>query len=116
MAQMVLNLFSHRDIYCIVLIMDFVTDKKTAYEFSGKEESYVKIPFSKKLDTRYSMTVLASIFPVGKDGPIIHYSSKKWGVHLWQYNENQLFARFVKRNGIFTEPLAARVLQVKLVL
>ena len=42
----------------------------------------------------------------------MHYTSDTWGVHLWQFNDNQLFVRFVRRDGKFTEPLAARVLQV----
>lgn len=87
-------------------------ERKTAYEFSGSKDSYIEIPRNSHLDTQYSMTLLASIFPTGKNGPILHYSAEKWGVHFWQYNENQLFVRFVKRDGAFTEPLAARVLQV----
>ncbi|CAB4020375.1 C-type mannose receptor 2 [Paramuricea clavata] len=86
-------------------------ERKTAYEFSGNKDSYIEIPQTSHLDTQYSMTLLAAIFPTGKNGPIMHYSAEKWGVHFWQYNENQLFVRFVTRDGVFTQPLAARVLQ-----
>jgi hypothetical protein len=89
-------------------------ERKTAYEFAGNKDSYIEIPQTKNLDTQYSMTLLAAIFPTGKDGPVLHYTSDKWGVHFWQYNQNQLFVRFVRRDGVFTEPLAARVLQVLL--
>ena len=90
----------------------FFLERKTAYEFAGNKDSYIEIPQTNNLDTQYSMTLLAAIFPTGKDGPVLHYTSDKWGVHFWQYNQNQLFVRFVRRDGVFTEPLAARVLQV----
>lgn len=91
-----------------------ISGRKTAFQFFGDKGSYIEIPQTNHLDTQYSMTVLAAIFPAGKDGPIMHYSADKWGVHFWQYNENQLFVRFVTRDGVFTQPLAARVLQVNI--
>ena len=58
------------------------------------------------------MTLLANIFPTGTGGPILNYKTNGWGVHLWQFEANELFVRFVHRNGIFHKPLASRVLQV----
>lgn len=66
-----------------------------------------------KLDAKNSITMLANIFPVGSDGPIINYKKNGWGVHMWQFENNQLFVRFVSRDGkMTTQPLGTRVLEV----
>ena len=51
-----------------------------SYAFSGTSGSFIEIPSSSKLDTRYSLT--AMIYPEGA-GPIVHYSLSVWGNHMW---------------------------------
>ena len=83
-----------------------------AYEFKGLVDSFVEIPNDGKLDTKHSMTMLANIYPTGSGGPIINYKTNGWGVHLWQFESNELFVRFVHRSGLFHKPIGSRVLQV----
>ena len=82
----------------------------TAYQFSGSSNSYIEFPNKKKLDTRYSTTLVAWINPRSA-GPIINYQTNGWGVHFWVTTTRQLFVRFVKRNGRFTAPVIANVLK-----
>ncbi len=87
--------------------------KDSAFEFKGKQDSYLEIPNDGKLDTKNSITMLANIYPTGDDGPIINYKKNGWGVHMWQFDKTMLFVRFVSRDdGMATQPLATRVLQV----
>ncbi len=72
----------------------------------------MEIPNDGKLDTQNSMTILANVYPTGSGGPILNYKTDGWGVHLWQFESNELFVRFVHRNGVFHKPIASRVLQV----
>jgi len=90
----------------------FIGTSNGAYEFSGKANSYVEIPKSKALDTKNSITMLANIYPTGNGGPIINYKTDGWGVHLWQFEGNELFVRFVHRNGVFHKPIGSRVIEV----
>ncbi|XP_078359625.1 uncharacterized protein LOC144644082 isoform X4 [Oculina patagonica] len=83
-----------------------------AYEFKGTADSFVEIPNDGKLDTQNSMTILANVYPTGSGGPILNYKTDGWGVHLWQFESNELFVRFVHRNGVFHKPIASRVLQL----
>lgn len=91
----------------------FKGSSESAYEFTGKDDSYIEIPKSKQLDTKHSMTVLANIYPTGNGGPIINYKTDGWGVHLWQFESNELFVRFVHRNGVFHKPIGSRVIEVR---
>ena len=70
---------------------------KGAYYFSGRR-SYVLIPNNGCLDTRYSITIIAWVYPV-RPGPIFHFNPKGWAVHLWMTKVNELFVRFVPRGG-----------------
>ena len=77
-----------------------------AYYFSGKG-SYVLIPNNGCLDTRYSITIIAWVYPE-KPGPILHFNPKGWGVHLWMTKVNELFVRFVPRSGRQVKPVSSR--------
>lgn len=85
-----------------------------AYQFQGTADSYIEIPNTGNLDTRHAMTILANVYPTGNGGPIVNYMTNGWGVHLWQFENNELFVRFVHRNGVFHKPIGSRVLQVGL--
>ncbi|CAH1268732.1 CSMD1 [Branchiostoma lanceolatum] len=82
-----------------------------SYEFSGSSGSYVEIPNNGRLDVRYSLTVLAHIFPTGAAGPIFNFRTDDWGVHLWQTAANQIFVRAVTRDGTLLDAVRADVLQ-----
>ena len=79
---------------------------KGAYYFSGRR-SYVLIPNNGCLDTRYSITILAWVYPE-RPGPIFHFNPKGWGVHLWMTKVNELFVRFVPRSGRRVSPVVSR--------
>ncbi|XP_066285823.1 uncharacterized protein [Branchiostoma lanceolatum] len=82
-----------------------------SYEFSGSSRSYVEIPNDGRLDVRYSLTVLAHVFPTGAAGPIFNYRTDDWGVHFWQTAANQIFVRAVTRDGTLLDAVSADVLQ-----
>ena len=79
---------------------------KGAYYFSGRR-SYVLIPNNGCLDTRYSITIMAWVYPE-RPGPIFHFNPKGWGVHLWMTKVNELFVRFVPRSGRRVSPVVSR--------
>ena len=96
------------------MIFPFVGVKDDAFLFKGRNTSYIEIANDGKLDARRSITMLANIYPTGENGPIINYKTNGWGVHLWQFGVNELFVRFVTRDGQRTiQPLGTRVLEVK---
>ncbi len=87
--------------------------KDSAFEFKGKQDSFLEIPNDGKLDTKNSISILANIYPTGEDGPIVNFKKNGWGVHIWQFDKSMLFVRFVSRDdSMTTQPLATRVLQV----
>ena len=75
-----------------------------SYQFSGSSTSYIEFPNNSGLDTRYSMTLLAWVFPENFDGPIFHYGGDYFGVHLWVL-AGYLFCEFATRSGIYLSPL-----------
>lgn len=64
----------------------------------GGRGSYALIPNNGCLDTRYSITVIAWVYPE-KPGPILHYNPKGWGFHLWLTRANELYLRLMPRQG-----------------
>ena len=62
-----------------------------AYEFLGNAGSFIEIPRSGPLDTRYSITVMAWVLNQGSIGPIINYHRNDWGYHFWFTQPNQLY-------------------------
>ena len=74
--------------------------------------SYALIPNDGCLDTRYSITIIAWIYPE-KPGPIVHYNPKGWGLHLWLTHVNELYFRLMPRRGSRrnVKPLTTRSLK-----
>ena len=64
-----------------------------AYEFAGNVNSFIEIPKSPALNTRYSISVLAWVHHDGQSGPIVQYRRDQWGYHFWLTRPNQLFVR-----------------------
>lgn len=78
-----------------------------SYYFYGTKTSYIDFPNSGKLDSRYSLTLLAWVYPEGS-GPIFHFAPG--GVRFWVVRPNTLFVRFVRRTGRPTRQLISRTL------
>lgn len=81
--------------------------------FYGQRNSYVEIPNTGKLDTRYSITILIWVYHEGRSGPIFNYNPRGFGVHLWMTSRRQLFARFVRRSRQFTRPIISGRMKYK---
>lgn len=76
-----------------------------SYYFAGRKTSYIKFPNNGKLDSYYSLTLLAWVYPEGS-GPIFHFAPG--GVRFWVVRPNTLFVRFVRRTGRPTRQLISR--------
>ncbi|XP_077864003.1 uncharacterized protein LOC100367054 [Saccoglossus kowalevskii] len=83
----------------------------SAYRFHGNANSYIEFPNNGAYDTRYSITMLAYVYPTGNSGPIFNFKRDNWGVHLWQTAPTQEFVRFCNRALQFTNYLAVNVLK-----
>lgn len=82
----------------------------------GKRTSYVQFPNRRggALDTSYSMTVLAWIYPEGTAGPLFNYHPSARGVHFWLKTPRTLYASFMRRKGRkYTAPVRSRSIQLR---
>ncbi|XP_035672791.1 uncharacterized protein LOC118413477 isoform X10 [Branchiostoma floridae] len=82
-----------------------------SYVMSGSSTSYIEVPDDRTLDTRYSLTILASVYPTGGAGPILQYGDSASGVHLWQDSTYFLLARVYSRNATSNQTTQARCLK-----
>ncbi|XP_078670984.1 uncharacterized protein LOC144911074 isoform X2 [Branchiostoma floridae x Branchiostoma belcheri] len=87
-------------------------ESEGAYNFSGSSTSYIEIPNNGALDTRYSVTILAYVYPTGTDGPIVNYRINNYGVHLWQQETNKLYARMATRDHVYTNYIKVTTLNL----
>ena len=76
----------------------------SAYKFFGRPNSFIELPNAGPIDTKYSITILAWIYPENKAGPIFHYNPSGWGVHFWVVNRGTIFARFTSRKSLASTP------------
>lgn len=83
---------------------------KGSFYFKGSKSSYVEFKQAAALDTKYSISILAWIYPE-KDGPIFNYMRAGYGVHLWVTTPRHLFARYIGRNGYWPIPLVSSKLK-----
>ena len=67
-----------------------------SYYFTGASNSYIEFPSSSKLDARFSITLLAMVYPESEDGPLLDYKASNWRVHWWLVSGN-LFWRMSNR-------------------
>ena len=86
--------------------------------FHGRNDSYIEVPRSPALDTKWSITILFYIFPISSSGPIINYKVDGSGVQIWQLPgttaaKNQIMVRFNKRSLRYTTKLQMECLEVK---
>ena len=80
-----------------------------SYQFFGLRRSFIYFPNRGGLDTKKSITLLASIYHEGRAGPIFHYKPNGWAVHFWMVTPRTLFVRFARRRGLrLTTPVASR--------
>lgn len=78
--------------------------KDGSTQFYGNPKSYIEIPNNGKLDTVASISILTWVYHEGIKGPIVNYRpGPGWGVHVWMIGPRTLFARFVRRDGVFTK-------------
>lgn len=71
----------------------------TATTFLGNYNSYIEFPNRGKLDTQFSITLLAWIKHNGRAGPIFNYKVNGWGVHFWMISPRTLFVSLNRRIG-----------------
>ena len=74
-----------------------------AYYFPGRSKrggrgSYALIPNNGCLDTRYSITIIAWIYPEAP-GPILHFNPTGRGLQLWLKRPDELFFKVMPRKG-----------------
>ena len=81
-------------------------------KFLGSQTSYIQFPNRRggALDTSYSMTVLAWVYPEKlAAGPLFNYHPSARGVHFWLRTRGRLYARFMRRKGRrYTRPVISR--------
>lgn len=87
--------------------------KQGSTQFTGRPNSYVEIPYSRKIDAKNSITILAWVFHSGNSGPIVNYRTKGFGVHFWMTAKKQLFVRFTSRRGRQPTPVTSRTVHYK---
>ena len=72
----------------------------TSYRFFGRPLSFIKIPNSGPIDTKYSITILAWIYLGGKGGPIFQYGPRNRGVTFSIKGSKTLFASYSSRRSL----------------
>ena len=83
--------------------------KGGSYEFTGRPDSYIKIPNAGRMDTRKAMTILVWVLPKNRIGPIVQFSSQGFAVRLWMMRRNMVFAEFVTRQSRKKKPYLASI-------
>lgn len=81
----------------------------TAYEFTGRPDSYIKIRNAGRMDTRKALTILIWVLPKNRIGPIVQFADKGFAVRLWMMRRNMVFAEFVTRQSRKKMPYLASV-------
>ena len=83
-----------------------------SYQFFGRRNSYILFPNRGGLDTKYSITLAAWIYPELRAGPIFNYLANGKGVRFWVNTATSLFVQFTRRNGLRSTPaLTTRALR-----
>ena len=80
-----------------------------AYEFTGRPNSFIKIPNAGRMDTRKAMTILIWVFPKSRIGPIVQFASQGFAVRLWMMRRNMVFVEFVTRQSRKKKPYLASI-------
>ena len=73
--------------------------KDGSYQFFGLPNSFILFPNRGGLDTKKSITLLASIYHEGNAGPIFNYMPNSRGVHFSMITPKTLFVSFARRSG-----------------
>ena len=75
-----------------------------SYQFYGQRNSYILFPNRRGLDTIYSITLAAWIYPEGRAGPIFNYLPNGKGVRFSMKTPTTLFVHFTRRDGRGSTP------------
>ena len=67
--------------------------------FSGSHSSYIKFSRDDRLDTRYSITLLAMVYPESH-GPLVHFGSNQWGTRFTITPDKGLLWKVCDRGNI----------------
>ncbi|XP_078695241.1 fibronectin-like [Branchiostoma floridae x Branchiostoma belcheri] len=79
-----------------------------SYLFQGTSTSYVDIPNNGHLDTQYSITILAHIFPTSTYGQVLIYTADdSLRLRLYQYDTTKVYMRTADRTGESTDYVGA---------
>ena len=80
-----------------------------AYEFRGNPGSFIKIPNAGRMDTVKAITVVVSVLPKSRQGPIFQFSDKGYGLRLWMVRRDMVMAEFVTRSPRIKMPYLASI-------
>ena len=73
-------------------------DPGGSYAFAGTASSYIELPSGSRLDIKYSITLVALIYPEAP-GPIIDYGvGGLWATHWWMSSMTRLHWSVRRRN------------------
>ena len=92
-------------------------EENGALMLHGAPKSYIEIPANKRLDVRWSITILCNLYPItGGLAPIVNYKPDGQGVQIWtngvQNGKGVLTARFNQRSLMRTQFLTSTVLNL----
>ena len=82
-----------------------------AYMFYGTASSYIEFPNNGGLDTRFSITLMCWVQPVGHAGPLFSYGFSGLTVCIWIQDDGTFFNRIIKHESFQTlTPIRTEVL------
>ncbi|CAH1244449.1 PKD1 [Branchiostoma lanceolatum] len=79
-----------------------------SYLFLGTSTSYVDIPNDGSLDTRYSITILAQVFPTSTSGAVFIYQADEGRSYNYTSGELSLWHNGVMRKSAWIGPMEIR--------
>lgn len=96
----------------VYLFTGYYGQPEGSYHFSGSSASFLEFPNNGGLDAKYSMTLVAWIYPEISKGPLFNYKVQDRGVYLWLESPNRLVAKFEMRDS--SQPYAIQSDKIRL--
>jgi hypothetical protein len=80
--------------YGVTLADGPMGEKRTAFAFAGSENSYLRVPVSDSLDVGHngSFAFTSWVYLIDKTAVFVEYSPPNYGVHIWSWSTNALYA------------------------